>query len=83
MKFVDLLNIGLIFVKSGSFILKLRPIAENCHEEGWVGGEKEIFISEGQYLDDERIIKDYGMILVSLQCSSGTGKLLNLNAEYY
>lgn len=23
------------------------------------------------------------MILVSLQCSTGTGKLLNLNSEYY
>jgi len=60
------MNIGLIYIKSGSFIMKLRSISVGSDLELWSESDKELFMSEGQYLDDERIYKDYGMILVSL-----------------
>lgn len=34
-------------------------------------------------MDDDRILKDYKMILISIECTSGTGKLLQLQADYY
>ena len=40
--------------------------------------EHTLIISEGQYLDDDRINKDYGKILLSLTCSTGTGTLIHL-----
>lgn len=44
---------------------------------------KEVILQEGDYIDCERIDQDYGMLLDSLECESGTGKTLSLNHDYY
>lgn len=83
MKLLDPLNIGLIYVYNGSFVVKLKPLSEVHDPQSENEKHRELFISEGQYLDDERILKDYKMILVSIECTSGTGKVLNLSSELY
>jgi hypothetical protein len=73
MNIYDPFNIGLLYIKSGSFVITLRSIAAQKTNSLWSEADKEVFMSEGQYVDDERILKDFGMVLVSLQCTSSTG----------
>jgi hypothetical protein len=86
----DPMKIGLIYVKHGSFVLKLRPktpqvSVSSSHREGWHDPQqtKEYIVYAGQYLDDDRILKDYGMILVGLTCFSSTGNLLTLRESLH
>ena len=67
------MNIGFLYIKKGSFSVKLRR--ENNGEDI----VKEVFLSQGMYLDDERISKDYQMVLMGMSCTSGTGKVLRLS----
>ena len=65
MKLVDTLNIGLVFVHSGSFVIKLRPMSSDPNVDP-KSQEKQYFLTGGQYLDDDRILQDYKMILISI-----------------
>ena len=69
----DSMNIGFLYIKKGSFCVKLR------RDSNGEDITKEVFVSQGMFLDDERILKDYQMVLVGMSCSSGTGKVLRLS----
>lgn len=70
--------IGLIYIETGTFKLLLRPKLKSESDE-----LKSVLVYQGEYLDCEKIQKDFDMVLDSFECESGTGLTLSLDHEYY
>lgn len=64
-------------------MLKMKPFFNKNPRDDSQIKETEFFITEGQYLDDNRIQKEYNMMLVTLECTSSTGKILRLSHPQY
>lgn len=78
LQIIDPIMIGLIYIEKGTFKLLLRPKIKSESDE-----LKSVLVFQGEYLDCEKIQKDFDMVLDSFECESGTGLTLSLDHEYY
>ena len=80
--FIDPVNLGLLYIKSGVFTIKMRKMIIDPDDDE-EPEEKEMLFMDKEFIDGEQLISQYQMILVSMVCESGTGTLLSLsNFEY-
>ena len=60
--------VGLIYIERGTFSLTLKHRLQSETAEPRI-----VLMKQGDYLDYEKIEKEYDMVLESFQCESGTG----------
>jgi len=78
LQIIDPITVGLIYIERGTFLLTLKQKFKRNSDEF-----RTVIMHQGDYLDYEKIEKDYEMVLDSFRCESGTGQTLSLDHEYY